>query len=285
MENDREKHEKYDNASKPKFFTCPKCDEQMHCTDRILEDYTDKPLRVLFFLECTGCENRIGVYDDGSDYVIEKRSCPECSHEVKTRYEAEGKVITTINKCSHCEYIEKDVTDLDMNADKWERKEKNDRALLRKYRTRYCLSEKEGSEYIFSTNRINEFVKEIEKNKKQAADPIYKRMKKMKMLSVIELEKILSKALSKNKFQDLVFEKPEINKYVMVPFTAQEGDTSRSERDSVASLQKCIKQALLKTNWRLMSEGVNYRLGYLSGRLKGYELEEDLYGLAKKMRG
>jgi hypothetical protein len=39
---------------------------------------------------------------------------------------------------------------------------------------------------------------------------------------------------------------------------------------------------LAGTNWRLMSEGVTDRLGYLQGRLKAYETEEDLLELVKK---
>ncbi len=31
-----------------------------------------------------------------------------------------------------------------------------------------------------------------------------------------------------------------------------------------------------------MSEGINYRLGYLSGKLKGYEREEDLIKIVAK---
>jgi hypothetical protein len=31
-----------------------------------------------------------------------------------------------------------------------------------------------------------------------------------------------------------------------------------------------------------MSEGVNYRLGYLTGRLKAYEREEDIIDLVKR---
>jgi len=34
--------------------------------------------------------------------------------------------------------------------------------------------------------------------------------------------------------------------------------------------------ALEETNWRLMGDGVCYRAGYLSGKLKCYEKEEDL---------
>jgi hypothetical protein len=41
-------------------------------------------------------------------------------------------------------------------------------------------------------------------------------------------------------------------------------------------LKKLIQKALEDTNWRLMSEGISYRLGYLKGRLRAYESEEDL---------
>jgi len=45
--------------------------------------------------------------------------------------------------------------------------------------------------------------------------------------------------------------------------------------------QKVIKTALDPTNWRLMTAGLSYRLGYLSGSLKGYEWEEDLMEIVK----
>ncbi len=56
----------------------------------------------------------------------------------------------------------------------------------------------------------------------------------------------------------------------------------KAENASVCRLNRVIKKTLEGTNWRLMSEGVNYGLGYLSGRLKGYEQEEDLLQLVKK---
>ena len=47
-------------------------------------------------------------------------------------------------------------------------------------------------------------------------------------------------------------------------------------------LSKAVEKALLNTNWRLMSEGISYRLGYLNGRLRAYEREEDLLNLVKR---
>jgi len=55
----------------------------------------------------------------------------------------------------------------------------------------------------------------------------------------------------------------------------------KKRHNSRNNLRKLIKKTLEKTNWRLMSEGINYRLGYLNGRLKGYENEEDLMRIVK----
>ena len=80
----------------------------------------------------------------------------------------------------------------------------------------------------------------------------------------------------------MTLEKPDIDKFVIVWFTIQDADSSRKERDSEYKLRGLIKKILVGTNWRLMTEGVSYRLGYLSGRLKGYEREEDLVLLIKQ---
>jgi hypothetical protein len=70
-------------------------------------------------------------------------------------------------------------------------------------------------------------------------------------------------------------DKPELGKDVIVPFTAQDADPDRKEYDRTTALKKLISDTLENTNWRLMAEGVSHRLGYVSGRLKGYEREEE----------
>lgn len=54
--------------------------------------------------------------------------------------------------------------------------------------------------------------------------------------------------------------------------------------DSKNNLRRLIKKTLEKTNWRLTSEGVDYRLGYLRGKLKGYEEESDIIELIRKRK-
>lgn len=100
----------------------------------------------------------------------------------------------------------------------------------------------------------------------------------------MELEKLLSEVLEKEKYTKLNFDKPEIERYVIVPFTVQDDYSSRKDYDSRNQIQKIIIKTLEDKNWRLMTEGVAYRLGYVSGRLKGYEREDDLIKLVSNKR-
>ncbi len=88
--------------------------------------------------------------------------------------------------------------------------------------------------------------------------------------------------IEKEDYINLEFSKPELEKSIIINFTTQDNKTGRREYDSRIQLQRILKKVLAKTNWRLMSEGVNCRLGILSGRLRGYENEEDLLKLVKK---
>ena len=75
--------------------------------------------------------------------------------------------------------------------------------------------------------------------------------------------------------------KPDVGRDVTVEFSAQDAKPERKEYDSIHELQKLIKSELEPTNWRLMSDGIQYRLGFLTGRLHAYEREEDLLKLAQ----
>ena len=121
----------------------------------------------------------------------------------------------------------------------------------------------------------------LQKADQKRTDPDYIKVSELKKLSVVELEKLITETMEKEKYIKFIMGKPDIDRYVIVPFTIQDADSSRVEADSIRKFHKAIKKALEGTNWRLMNEGVNYRLGYLSGRLKGYEQEEDLLQLVK----
>lgn len=70
-----------------------------------------------------------------------------------------------------------------------------------------------------------------------------------------------------------------MGRFVAVPFTTQDEKTEREEYDSRKQLKKLIDKTLEKTNWRPMRDDIRYGVGYLSGRLRCYETEDDLVKL------
>jgi hypothetical protein len=279
INDDKKKQDFYDSASEPSDIYCKICGRQLYSDFKILEDYTDKPLRVLFYFPCKTCKKKRGIYNTGEEHISKPELCPKCGYDIKTSYKRTGKKVTTIRKCTHCKFSETELEDFEKESKGWDKKQAEDRKLFEKYRSEFCLSKKAGQEYVVSKENIKQMGKMVDEFNQKKADPAYNKAKQLKKLNVIELEKLLNNVLEKEKYIKLTLDKPEIDRYVIVPFTVQDADSSRKENESTSKLQKTIKNALEETNWRLMSEGTTYRLGYVYGRIKGYEREEDLANL------
>lgn len=125
-------------------------------------------------------------------------------------------------------------------------------------------------------SRLVKSWEEREKNKK-----LEEKLAKIKKLTVAELQKLLAAALKKEEYINLEFSKPEIKKDVIIEFTVQDNKADRKEYDSGNQLRKLLDGTLTDTNWRLITSGIDYKLGILSGRLKGIEDEEGLSKLVK----
>ncbi len=251
MEADRKRSEKLQNTEEPKGMRCSACSGDMEVIFKDLYDL-EGALRVLFFFECPGCGKRKGIFDNGQEYV------------------SKG------GRLSKDEMIEWD-TDTAERKDR----ERNDRELLERYRVEFCLSEVEGEEYIMDSGRMKALMESFKEAEQKRSDPDYQKVMELKKLKIAELEKLLTGVLAQEKYIKLMLDKPVMDRQVVVPLTVQDDDPSRKEYDSVHKLQRLLKKKLEGTNWRLMSEGINYRLGYLSCRLKGYEQEADLIEIVR----
>ncbi len=283
MERDKIKQDKLDNTPKPQGIHCSECKTLMVGTISHLEDYTDEPLRVLFFFECPNCKKRKGVYENGEERISKPRLCSKCKKEVKTSHKKEGQIITWNMTCS-CGFIETEIDDFEKDQAEWEKEKQKDKELLEKYRSEFCLTDKKGEEYIEFMESAKYASEIYEEEKRKHDNSTYHRSLQLKMLGIVELEKHLSESLEKENYIKLTFDKPEIGQFVIVPFIIQDADSTRKENISSHNLQKILKTSLEDTNWQLMSEGIHYRLGYLSGRLKGVEREEDMLELAGKKK-
>lgn len=113
---------------------------------------------------------------------------------------------------------------------------------------------------------------------------VYDAIKEIKKPKIAELIPLLSEPLEKKGYIEFHIDKPEMGRDVYVGFSCLDSKSDRKDYYSRKTLKKLVDSALEDTNWRLMSEGISYRLGYLNGRLRAYENEDDLKKLVSKVK-
>lgn len=284
MERDRSVQERYDAAKPPSGVTCKVCHGPVRMTMKDLLDSYDPNARVTFMFECTKCHKRQSLYEDGSEWIYDPPKCPKCKSSLKSSMIRKNDVLTTKYKCSKCSYTKTDVDDFKKSNEEFEAKKAQDKKLLDTYRNDFVLDDEKGKEYIELMEKEKVGKEVFEEERRKFAGEVYQRSLQLRKITIAELEKRLSPLLEKELFMKFSLEKPEIGQFVIVPFSLQDGNSSRKAYESSSLVEKMLKKALEDTNWRLMSDGVRYRLGYLSGSLKGYEQEEDMLSLAGKKK-
>jgi len=276
MNADRQKDERLESTQPPKNIFCNNCSSIMTVMDKnFLLDRDKNDDGVIFMFECPMCKKRKGVWEDGREWKL-KVVCDKCKGEsVKESSSKKGNVITTIYLCQSCGCKKEDVWDLNEKLEP-EKPDLN----FGKDRQRFCLSKEDGDKYVEGMARLKQFGETMKEFGKK--EEIKKKIANIKKLNIAELTKILNQAIEKNGYAKLELSKPEITRDVIINFIVQDSKTDRVEYDSIHNLKKILKTNLDNTNWRLMSEGVYYKLGILSGRLRGYENDEDLLKLKIK---
>ena len=280
---DQAKDEQISSARLTKEPSCHHCGKQgLRIIDKSLmhrgEAYEiDDPEEVLFILRCPHCDKNSAFWEDGAAWKVKPTVCSKCQSEVTHKTTKTKKAITITYTCTSCKHSFKDKMDLS-------NKEEKPDLEFEKDRRHFCLQDEEFRERLLKMRhdlmemaRLGKKFKEKEDNKH-----LYDAMKEMKKPKIAELTTILTPALEKAGYIDFNLDKPEIGKDVFVGFNCLDGKSERSDRDSEKVLKKTVEKALLNTNWRLMSDGISYRLGYLNGRLRAYESEEDLKKLVER---
>lgn len=260
----------------------PHCE---HCSKTGLR-ITDKTLMhreghddddVLFMLRCSHCEKNTAIWEDGSLWERRHTKCPKCQSIMKETSSRRGKVIATTYTCPNCSHTYKDKLDLNRKEEPEDPEYEEDRRI-------YCLQDetirKEHQDAKVRFEGLIRFAKEHKE--KEDNKHIYDAMKEMKKPKIAELTPLLQPVLEKAGYIEFSLDKPEIGKDVFVGFNCLDTESDRNDYESRRILEKLVKKALADTNWRLMTDGIHYRLGYLNGRVRAYEREEDLKQLVMK---
>lgn len=272
MGEDEERDRLLETAKAPLGITCHACKREMFVSHKHLETYSDAPDKVLFMYDCpSGHLPRRAFYHNGDEWVREAPLCPKCRTPLNQEDKDTKRFFKTISTCPKCGHVE--VSEIERMADK--RKDDPD---YEKDRARFC-SEEEGRKYVQWMSTAKELSAIIEKEKeKEKNKELYSRVGQLKKLTVPQAKEHISNALKETSYSNLVFEQPTMERIVSIGFTVEDS-TDQGEYDSRTKLTKLLKKLLEETNWRLMSDGISYRLGILGGRIRVYEKEEDLVRL------
>jgi len=128
----------------------------------------------------------------------------------------------------------------------------------------------------------DQFSKMVDRMMEREKDKeLYEMLAAVKRLSIAQVEQILQPILETSNYKNLHFSQPELGRGIKVEFIAQEATPDKSAYDSRIDLRKLIDEALRDTNWKLMSDGISYQLGFLQGRLLGIQNEDDLKELVQ----
>lgn len=237
----------------------------------------DAPEEVLFMLKCTNCQKNSAFWEDGSAWEHRHVHCPKCKTAVNEKSSTKGKIITTTYTCPSCGHTYKDKLDLTPKKEKPDPEYEKDRAM-------FCFHDKKSlDEHRDAKHRYQGLIqlfKEIDE--KENNKHIYDAVAALKQLKIPELAEALAPSLEKASYSEFSLEKPDMGRDVVIGFNCLDTKSDREDYDSRKVLKKTIENALANTNWRLMSDGIHYRLGYLTGRLRAFEQEEDLTRLVMK---
>jgi hypothetical protein len=237
----------------------------------------DDPEDVLFMLDCPACGKRSGVWEDGMTWKPQPSRCEKCRKVVDMKSRKSKQRLTFSYTCRSCGHNYRDVMELGDEEEKPDPEFEADRQ-------HYCLLEDEFRERLFAMKRDFEEMARLGKEFKERQDhkEVYEAVKRIKKPKIAELSTLLSGPLEKKGYVEFRLEPPEMGKDVYVGFSCLDSKSERGDYDSRKELKKIIESLLKETNWRLMSDGIHHRLGYLSGRVRAYEHEEDLKDLLQK---
>ena len=265
---ERERSEKLTRIVPPKEIRCLSCLIAMKPTDSILENRAEIggiKERVLFFLRCPKCRTLRAIWEDGKEWESPFDECPRCNSQLNSHQQRNGNVVITKYQCPVCLHQSEGTIDLGkfVKAAPFDPEYEKDRA-------RFVLSEKEGQEYVTSMRNIKALVELIKEKEVGQEKP------QVKQLTVAELTQTIDPAVEKRGYSPLIFGTTEIQTVVSIAFTTYDHIVGRQEHESRLTLKKLIDTALTGTNWHLMSDGLNYRLGIVTGRLRENREKESL---------
>lgn len=274
MQADEEKDYLISINSIPEIVRCNTCNSRTKFSGYYFkkDQHRQDKTNIFFLFDCPKKHTpRKIVYPDGEEYNFPIAKCQHCGGELRDMSETRNNILYSTDLCTVCGKTE--TFEYDLTIEPILPIDEDDRR-------KYCddfLKKRTFLEDLLEIERFFNAHPELNNT-----EPEKITLDLIKKLTIPMVEEMLLQVCEKNSFVKFQFEKPVVDKHVTIVFSVQD-PTSRTGYESSALLKKVIKKELHDTNWRLMAKGIMYRLGFLTGELKGYEQEEDLIKIAKEI--
>lgn len=251
----------------PSNINCLTCGEPMQFE---LYDFIDKGAKLLMWFSCSdGHVPRRAFFGDGREFHAPEIRCQDCGGNLRSSKKKTKKKIILTDICQVCK--KKSVLEFERSTEKI-------LPIDEQERKRYCtdfIGRRNFDDDLKAIADLSDILEE------QDAKDKYE-FKNINRLNIAQLEETLTAAVDGSGFVKLQFEKPKISRYLTVEFSVQDTQ-DRDSAKSIKAIKKIVDNTLFPTNWRLMSPGFEYRLGFLSAQLKGFSLDEDLLKIAQEI--
>jgi hypothetical protein len=281
MRDDKRLDERLENTKPYIEPTCTNCGKQglRLVSKQLLRREGFDERSVLFIFNCPACKKRSTYWEDGTEWESPVTPCPQCKSPLTMDVKVKGRVMTTTNTCENCGHVETEKVRLGQS------KEPEVDPDFERDKKLFCLSEERAKIMLEYRPKWEEGMRMLDEEMEREADKeLYDTAAKVEQLKIPQLIEKLRPAIEKAGYMEVNFDKPNIIGYVTIEFSCMDSDSSREDAKSRKTLKKVIESNLKDTNWRLMSDGISYRLGYLTGRLRAYEGEAEMVDLLKKLR-
>lgn len=166
MDKDRTYDEMMENTPAPKGIVCFMCERPMELMDKFGHYGFDKePHRIDFYFRCPDCHVGMKIKDGLQERMI-PWMCRQCKRKVKSESKKTKTEIRTRDWCEYCGYEKTDVFDLTPSEpEKIEKVDPEEERRFREDKVRFCLSDKEGFEYLECVRRMEGIAKVLDEIK------------------------------------------------------------------------------------------------------------------------
>jgi predicted RNA-binding Zn-ribbon protein involved in translation (DUF1610 family) len=282
MERDEQKDRRLASARLSKTPFCRSCGQNLEVMDKYYlhregKDRNDED--IIFIVSCKPCGKRQTFWEDGAEWEGVKFYCDKCQAEMTVAHKETSDALISTYTCTNCKHSYKETLDLSKRP----AEEESVDPLYELDRKRFCIDDdtmRELEDKLEHMARLAKLYADATERTEHA--DVYDAVKDIKQLKIAQLIETLRQVLEKAQYVEFKLGEPQLGQEVVIEFSCLDTKGERQENDSKNSLRKSITKTLEETNWRLMSEGVHYRLGYLTGRLKAYEGEEALKKLIEQ---